>query len=199
MNLSNEKNTLLNTVSRLAVSFGARATMKFVTRGAMAAAALTVATYALVDTNPAIASCAPAVGTVDDPAGVVCGDNAAGGFDSDGYDQIDLDVRPDARAEASTGLIFNSGAGEADGSDNNTVIIFDTDPAGFKGTNPGLVNGTSGDGILIEGGGNLIRNGTGIALGGGTIQGTNDGIEITGINNEVTNISELFTNSSMRE
>ncbi len=185
MNLSNEKNTLLNTVSRLAVDAGARGTAKFVTRGAMTAVALTVATFALVDSSPAIATCSTATGTGDGVGNPIICSSGAGGFDADGYDAFDIRVLEDGVASAGVGIDLGSGT---DGtSNNNTVFVFDLF---FGGTTVGTVTGTAGDGIVIEGDGNTVNNGFTKAsdiVGGGKISGTADGIDIDGINNTVNN------------
>jgi hypothetical protein len=214
MNLSNEKNTLLNTVSRYAVTDGARVLGKYVTRGAMAAAALTVATVVFVDSSPAIASCSDSnfdANADDDLAGanggggveVICSDTVAGGYDADGYDNIDVRVLGDGAANPATGVAIDFGAngGKGGNTNNGSITVEDTFIGGA--TNPGQVISTDSDAILIQGDGNTVNNGIEDEegpdeVGGGLIKGGDDGIDIEGTNNTVHNLNNGYgTNSGV--
>ncbi|MGE0668295.1 MAG: hypothetical protein AB7O49_17200 [Sphingomonadales bacterium] len=198
MNLSNEKNTLLNTVSRFAVGEGARLLGRYVTRGAMAAAALTIGTVVVMDSTPAIASCAETPSNTDgnandalaaaDGLSVTCTDTVAGGYDADGYDNLDIRVFEDGSAVAGVGIDLGSGSEKGDPeSDGNNVFVFDLF---FGGAAVGTVTGTAGDGIVVTGDDNTINNGFTKAsdiVGGGKISGTDDGIDIDGEGNTVNN------------
>jgi len=210
MNLSNEKNTLLNTVSRLAVSEGARLLGKYVTRGAMMAAALTVGTVVVMDSRPAIASCsdsdfdsnsddALAGDTGSSGVEVICSDTVAGGYDADGYDQIDVRVIGDGAANPSTGVAIYFGNGTDGDVFDGSITVEDTFIGGAK--NVGKVISTNADAIVIEGDNNVINNGLEDEegpdeVGGGLIQGASDGIDIDGKNNVVHNLNNGYGTGS---
>ena len=204
MNLSNEKNALLNTVSRLAVDFLARRDAKFVTRGAMAAIALTVSGYAVINPTPAVAACAPASSGADGGAGITCGDNAAGNYDGNGFDDHVITVVSGVTSGGGTqGTASGSGAANGidlkDGADDNVVIILE-DLGGLLAGN-GLVTATGNDAIEVVGDRNIIFNGgadqgggADPTIGGGTIQSSGSGfqggaVDITGNSNKLFNQS----------
>src|SRR5690349_6075021 len=93
MNLSNEKNKLLNSVSRRAVALSDQPLFRVVTRGAMMGVALTAFVNFSMGSNPALAVCVDgtggnAVGGADNDS-VTCGVGAgvtADGYDTNGFD-----------------------------------------------------------------------------------------------------------------
>ncbi len=210
MNLSNEKNTLLNTVSRLAVSEGARLLGKYVTRGAMMAAALTIGTVVVMDSRPAIASCSDsdfdsngdgdlAGDTGSSGVEVICSGTVAGGYDADGYDQIDVRVIGDGAVNPSSGVAIYFGNGTDGDVFDGSITVEDTFIGGA--TNVGKVISTNSDAIVIEGDNNVINNGLEDEegpdeVGGGLIQGAEDGIDIDGNNNVVHNLNNGYGTGS---
>ncbi|MEN3974558.1 right-handed parallel beta-helix repeat-containing protein [Emcibacter sp. SYSU 3D8] len=189
MNLSNEKNTLLNSVSRRAVALSAQPLLRVVTRGAMLGVALTAFANFSMGSNSALAACTDGTGG-DSVAGanndtVTCGVGAgatADGYDTDGYDGVDIVVVADGVAIGTTGDGI-----DIDGSDGTVVVILNTE---FSGTNAGQVQGFWGDGIDIDGNNNEVFNGGGTSIGGGSITSVNgNGISIDGFGNEITNVN----------
>ncbi|MEN3951382.1 NosD domain-containing protein [Iodidimonas sp. SYSU 1G8] len=203
MNLSNEKNTLLNSVSRFAVDMTASAPMKFVTRGAMVAVALSAVTYITGYSGDAAAACSPATAAADN-TNVTCGTNTAGSFDADGFDENVIVVGGSLTeigvAGGGTGVGIDLTAG-ADGNANQNVVIVLEDFSGlFAG--PGQVTSSQSDAIAIVGDSNVIFNGgakgdgkSDPLIGGGIISTTgnsndDNAIDVTGNNNKIVNQSD---------
>lgn len=191
MNLSNEKNKLLSSVSSRAAALSAQPLLRVVTRGAMMGVALTAFYNFSMGSNSALAACVDGTGG-DAVAGaineaVACGVGAgstADGYDTNGWDGAFITVGPDGIASGKTGDGI-----DVDGSNKTTIVILDTD-FDKNSKSAGVVSGNFGDGIEIDGDDNTVNNGGSTTIGGGLITSAkDDGIDIDGAGNTVNNAS----------